>query len=240
MSQKAITGKAYGSIPHLPGSKFGNREDKGCAGGAASMLTTKRRGPQDWVTVTEKLDGSCVAVINDNYRLIAINKAGYPAVSSQWVQHRLFHLWVEENWDKIARAIYRPGDRICGEWLAQAHGTRYDLADRSPFVAFDIFQDGARASHWLFEDLCKSAGIQTAPLLWEGPEPCSVEEALARLGDRGHYGAIDPAEGCVWRLEREGKFEAIAKYVRPEKDIGCYLPEVSGHGAVWNLPKVRG
>lgn len=242
MSQKVIIGKAYGSIPHLRGSKFGNRLDKGCSGSDTALFTGPlRRSPQDWITVTEKLDGSSVAVMNYCGSLVAINRAGYPAISSPWVQHRLFAIWVNDHYAELSTVLQCNGDRICGEWLAQAHGTRYDLTGRSPFVAFDLFSSfGKRRNHWDFEDLCKSAEIQTAPLLWEGPEPCSIEEALCRLGEHGQYGAIDLAEGCVWRLEREGEFEAIAKYVRPEKDIGGYLPEVSGQKAIWNMPGVKG
>lgn len=55
---------------------------------------------------------------------------------------------------------------------------------------------------------------------------------LARLEPSGH-GALDPVEGAVWRVERRGGGDFLAKYVRPDKTDGCYLPEVSGRAAVW-------
>jgi len=38
----------------------------------------------------------------------------------------------------------------------------------------------------------------------------------------------------VWRVEREGAVDFLAKYVRPEKADGCYLSEVSGKDTIWN------
>jgi len=46
--------------------------------------------------------------------------------------------------------------------------------------------------------------------------------------------ALDPVEGAVWRVERRGAVDFLAKFVRPEKLDGCYLPEVSGAAAIWN------
>jgi hypothetical protein len=44
----------------------------------------------------------------------------------------------------------------------------------------------------------------------------------------------DEIEGVVYRVERKGKVDFLAKYVRPDKVDGSYLPEVSGREAVWN------
>ena len=57
---------------------------------------------------------------------------------------------------------------------------------------------------------------------------------MERLGDHGHHGAIDRAEGAVWRCERLGKVDFLGKFVRPEKVDGTYLPEISGKDAIWN------
>lgn len=61
-----------------------------------------------------------------------------------------------------------------------------------------------------------------------------LTEALKTLGAMGYHGALDEAEGVVYRVERKGKVDFLAKYVRPSKVAGCYLPEVSGNAAVWN------
>jgi hypothetical protein len=38
----------------------------------------------------------------------------------------------------------------------------------------------------------------------------------------------------VYRVERKGRFDYLAKYVRPGKVDGKYLPELNGGDAVWN------
>lgn len=241
MGTKAISGKSYGSIPHLPGSKYGNRDDKGCSPEMSLLFTTKKKHNYDTITVTEKLDGSNVGITNINGKYVPINHAGYPAISSPRVQHRLFAIWVYQHITTIKETIPNNGDRICGEWLAQAHGTRYDLTQyRSPFVAFDIIRNNKRIPYTEFRTICTNTGIPPTPLLWKGPEPCPIETALSLLGNHGQYGALDLAEGCVWRLERNGEYLAMAKYVRPEKEIGQYLPEKSGKPPVWNLKDIIG
>lgn len=73
----------------------------------------------------------------------------------------------------------------------------------------------------------------TAHVLSDGP-PLSVEEAVIRLGEHGHHGAQEKPEGAVWRVERRDVFDFMAKWVRPNKVDGLYLPEISGKEAVWN------
>ncbi len=63
--------------------------------------------------------------------------------------------------------------------------------------------------------------------------PCSVETALSFIATSAH-GALDPVEGAVWRVERRGEVDFLAKYVRPDKVDGVYLPEQSGGEPVWN------
>lgn len=48
------------------------------------------------------------------------------------------------------------------------------------------------------------------------------------------HGALDPVEGAVWRVERGGSVDFLAKYVRPDKVDGCYLPDIAGCEAVWH------
>jgi len=54
------------------------------------------------------------------------------------------------------------------------------------------------------------------------------------LGEYGHHGALDPVEGAVWRVERNGKVDFLAKYVRPNKQDGKYFESVTGGATVWN------
>jgi ATP-dependent RNA circularization protein (DNA/RNA ligase family) len=224
---KPLNGKAYGSIPHLPGSKYGNRDDKGVTPDAAVHFLSKQKDPRDRVIVTEKLDGTCVAVAKlDGGEVVPLIRAGYPAVSSDWLQHRIFYAWAMERY-KWFDKLLMPGERVCGEWLAQAHGTRYDLKHLSPFAAFDIIRNGERICYDDMLARCWEVGLHTVPLIHAGG-PISVEAVMDKLGIHGLYRAIDDAEGAVWRIERDGRFLNIAKYVRPSAQVGRYLegPEV--------------
>jgi hypothetical protein len=123
------------------------------------------------------------------------------------------------------RSVLREGERLVGEWLMQAHGTRYDLAGREPFVAFDILRGEEREPFDAFTS--RVAGTFAVPTVL-ATSPTSVETAMSLLG------ALDPVEGVVYRCERLGVVDFLAKYVRPDKADGVFLPEISGKAAVWN------
>jgi hypothetical protein len=38
----------------------------------------------------------------------------------------------------------------------------------------------------------------------------------------------------VWWVERKGKFDFIAKWVRPDKQDGKYLSDITGHAEIWH------
>jgi hypothetical protein len=227
---KPLGVKAYGSIPHLPGSRLGPG-DHHCHEGQAQICILKTRDRHDRVIVQEKLDGSCVAVAKVEGRIVALTRAGYEAHTSPWEQHQLFEAWIWKFAYERFEAALNEGERICGEWLAQAHGTRYELA-HDPFVPFDVIASGKRLPYDAFVERMHTAGFTTPRVIHEGT-PASIEAVTALLEPSGH-GALDPVEGAVWRVERRGIVDFLAKYVRPDKADGCYLPEVSGQPAVWN------
>lgn len=230
---KPLGGKCYGSIGHLPGSRRGPG-DHGLNEGQARICTTRVRDRRDRVIVTEKLDGSNVGVAMINGVMIPLIRAGYPAISSKYEQHRLFASWVFEQEARF-RAVLQEGERLCGEWLALAHGTRYALP-HEPFVVFDLMRGPERAT---FDDLrrrIEPQGFILPRLLSDGPA-FPIEAARAMIDEGSGHGAIDPVEGAVWRVELRGKANSVdflAKWVRPGKEDGCYLTEVSGRDAVWN------
>ncbi len=195
------------------------------------ICTVRARDRHDRVIVQEKLDGSSVAVAKIEGRIVALTRAGYEAHTSPWEQHQLFEAWVWSHaYERFDQALGE-GERICGEWLAQAHGTRYRLA-HDPFVAFDLMTGGVRLPIDAFAERMASAGLTTPRLIHEG-RPASIDVILAQLEPSGH-GALDPVEGAVWRVERRGAVDFLAKFVRPDKVDGAYLPEVSGVAALWN------
>ena len=234
--------KNYGHIPHLPGSRMGPG-DHHCDEGQARIATEALRDRHDLVIVLEKLDGSNVGIARLNGALYPLNRSGYLATSSPYAQHQLFAAWVYENQDRLL-AVLRDGERLCGEWLAQAHGTRYALR-HEPFVAFDLMAGNKRST---FTELVERArlGDFTTPALLHRGGPRSIDSVMVHLADGGFHGALDPVEGAVWRVERHelvhpGRggerrpvVDFLAKYVRPDKVDGCYLPEINGGQAHWN------
>lgn len=240
-SSKPLSRKSYGSIAHLPGSRTGPA-DHTVNAGQAEIATQKARDRFDRVIVLEKLDGTNVAVARLDGRLVALTRKGYQAATSPFQMHHLFAAWVDDQRDRFL-AVLRDGERLCGEWLAQAHGTRYVLP-HEPFVAFDLMRGAQRDCYDGLRERAAAGGFITPACLHDGA-PISIGAVLLRLGAHGRHGALDLAEGAVWRVERQApiygrqgggtwKVDFLAKYVRPEKQIGMYLPEISGRPAVWN------
>lgn len=230
-TNKRILGiKGYGSIPHLPGSRRGPA-DRGISEQHASIATTKVRDRHDWIIVQEKLDGANVGAVKVGGQVLAISRSGYLAETSPYPQHHAWGRWVARHADRFA-ALLDEGERVMGEWMMQAHGTRYDLR-HEPFVPFDIMREHKRATWGVVRQRAIAAGFSTPYTLHEGGA-LSVADALASLGEFGHHGALDPIEGAVWRVERKGAVDFLCKYVRSGKVDGCYLESVTGGPAVLN------
>ena len=222
MNAKPIPRKAYGSVPHLIGSRVGPR-DHHITEGQHRIATEKTRDRHDRVIVTEKLDGSCTAVLRAYNSIIAVTRAGRPAHTSPHSMHHAFSYWVFAR-DALFRDLLQEGERIVGEWLYQAHGTRYDLP-HEPWAVFDWFDDqNRRIPHdQLVERLADR--LPQPKVISDGP-PLTIPAAMLILGTHGFHGAQDGMEGAVWRVERRGAFDFMAKYVRPDKQDGIYLPEL--------------
>lgn len=233
--KKPLGRKAYGSIPHLPGSRLGPG-DYSITAGQAKIATLKTRDKHDHVICQEKLDGSCVAIAKlVDSRVVPLTRSGYLAETSPYLQHHIFSDWVYANYDRFD-ALLQSGEWVSGEWLAQAHGTRYCLM-HEPFVAFDLWSNGDRLIYTEFRNRIDDVLVFARPLHF-GYESFSVEQAIAKIEyliGRQTHGAIDPIEGAVWRVERNEKVEFLCKFVYHSKIDGCYLPELNGTGKpIWN------
>lgn len=226
---KPLGHKAYGSIPHLPGSRLG-AGDHHCEPGQARIACEKARDKHDIIIVQEKLDGSNVCVAKVEGRIIALTRAGYKALSSPHEQHHKFDKWVNKNYGRFDELLIE-GERICGEWLLMAHGTRYELP-HEPFVPFDIMAGKERMTYLSFEARIRRLDFIPPTLISIG-QPLSIEKAMKSIVVSGH-GAIDPVEGAIWRVERKGSVDFLVKYVRHDKEDGKYFPEVTGKETVWN------
>lgn len=220
---KPLGHKAYGHIPHFIGSRM-TPMDKHCNPGHQKIMTEKLRDRHDLIIVQEKLDGSNVSVAKINNKIIPLTRAGYTAISSPYVQHHYFHNWVEAQRDRF-NAILKEGERVVGEWLMQAHGTRYKL-HHEPFVIFDIMEGHERMTY--HDLLIRALPFKfTIPRLIHIGGTLKLSEAKENIKTSGH-GAIDEVEGVVYRCERLSKVDFLCKWVRPDKIDGKYIPEISG------------
>lgn len=232
--EKPMPRKCYGSIPHLRTSKFG-RDDHGVDIGEERLFVEKLVDKFDTIVVTEKMDGSCVGVLKQNGDIIPIIRAGYRAENSKWKHHKQFYKWAIEKYENFD-SILEEGEWVVGEWCGLAHGTLYKFEKNiEPFFIFDLFNTSIPNARLLYRDLFKrleDTCFNTVPLLYIGNRSFSIHAAMKRLGQFGKHNA-DLSEGAVWRREDGKKCISLAKYVRPEKEIGRYLPEVSGEDEIW-------
>ncbi len=238
---KPLGGKNYGSIAHLPGSRMGPG-DHSCHEGQERICNIQTRDKHDTIIVQEKLDGSNVGIANIGGEIIALTRAGYLANTSPYEQHHKFGDWVNANKDRF-KALLSDGERFVGEWLLQAHGTRYKIF-HEPFVIFDIMVGTKRASY--FDVVDRIGDKFVLPYVVHIGGAIGIDDVMSKLGEFGRHGALDPIEGAMWRVERNELIDKraggdravvvdfLAKFVRPEKQDGTYLESVTGKPTVWN------
>ena len=222
--------KQYGRIPHLPGSRA-TADDRHAARALAARCTEGGHDG-DRVIVSEKLDGSCVALVRDGATIVALGRDGRPCAASRNRGRRAFAAWVEAQPRRWASLV--DGERLILEWLIHAHATRYDLP-HEPAVVIDLFDARGRRPYDDARARAAALGLAAATVVHDGA-PCPVATALAALGPRGHHGAIDPPEGLVYRVERaaDGVVLAQAKHVRADLVPGRFLADHTGGPDVWN------
>lgn len=220
--------KAFPKIPHLPGSRTGASDR--VAPPELSRRCTERATKGDVIVVQEKLDGSCVAVTKLDGAIVALGREGWRASESQNPGRQMFHRWVTAHAARFSEVL---GERewLVGEWLALAHATRYRLS-HEPFVVFDLFTAGGALATAPLD--ARLGGRFARPALLHAGDAVSISRVNELLGAHGRHGALDAVEGAVWRVERQGAVLHRAKFVRPGKVDGCFLPENSGQPAVWN------
>lgn len=226
--KKVLTYKTYNKIGHLSKSRLG----EGDHFVDAKTEKTATKELDDLLTliiVQEKLDGSNVCVANVGGEIVAMGRSGYRCSESNQEQHRRFANWVQLKINHFQNLLM-PGDRIVGEWLAQAHGTRYEL-EHDPFVAFDLFKGEDRCTYHDFLLNVLPWGFIT-PQVYHIGGSCSISR-IEKLSSKikSIHNAIDPIEGFIWRIETNGKFKNIVKYVRAQKEDGKYFKDGQ---EVWN------
>lgn len=231
-SLKPLGAKGYGSTPHLVGSRVGPA-DSHVDPSLALIMTEKVRHKHDRIIVTEKLDGSCMTVARIGRWVLPINRAGYLVTDSPWPMQHVFADYVADRGDPFT-SVLSDGERIAGEWMLQAHGTRYRVVDPADlFAAFAIIGPRGRIPYDEFSSRVDAAGIRRAHVISDGPA-MSQAAAVAALGSSGFHDALEQPEGAVWVLETRGEFNCIAKHVIPAKVDGKYLSGINGGEDMWN------
>ncbi|MCK5016592.1 MAG: RNA ligase family protein [Candidatus Peribacteraceae bacterium] len=233
MNKKLLGKKAYGSIPHLPHSRLGEG-DHSVEDGQAKICLKQERDRHDIIIVQEKLDGSNCCVAKVDGEILALTRAGYEATTSKYEQHQFFAHWVRVNWMRFDQLL-KEGERVCGEWLALAHGTRYDLK-HEPFVVFDIMTGDKRLPYWEFLNRVMPHNFITPRLISYG-KPIDHKKIIKQL-EAVKFGAVDSVEGYIVRVERQGKVDFLAKWVRQDKEDGKYFKENYGED-VWNWRPIK-
>ena len=232
---KPLNRKNYGSIPHLSNSKLGVG-DHFIEKGQERILTEKVRDKHDEIFVFEKYDGSNVGIGKLNNKIFALTRSGYEAKTSPYKQHHLFSDWVEKR-KSMFNDILNDGERISGEWMAKAHGLIYYIEEGvDPIVFFDHFDANNQRSQidGLIE-LSVAYGLQIPRLLHRG-KSVEVSDLQTELNRRswGIYSYEKP-EGMVYRVERKGKVDFLAKWVRSDFEAGKYIIGKEDDEQRWNI-----
>jgi hypothetical protein len=225
------------SAPRFPQS----RRDSLTRQGTLKQIQRATEKPRrdDYIWVTEKLDGCNTSVLKKDGDILALQKNGFLADASQSSQINYWSVWVAENRDRFD-ALLKEGELVVGEWCIQAHGTTYCFSDE-PFFVLDIFSNNKRILYYELRQRLSSLRkpFETPEILFHGKNPVSVDDFLDYLevNYRGHHGALEAIEGAVWRIENKNRFDFLIAYVSPEKSPGCYLPHLRGRDEtyiVWN------
>jgi ATP-dependent RNA circularization protein (DNA/RNA ligase family) len=168
-----------------------------------------------------------------NGKIFALTRSGYEAKTSPYKQHHYFSAWVYKN-EKLFTEMIGEGERIAGEWLLQAHGLKYKI-ENDPVLFFDYFTpENERLLQSDLRQIIGKYGLNMPRLLSEGDSK-TVKELLPILNLKTkEFESEGNPEGIVYRVERKGKVDFLAKWVRPNFPTGIYCINVKDENLFWN------
>jgi len=229
---KPLGQKAYGSIPHLIGSKTGEG-DHTISQGQHNICTVKTRDKHDVIIVQEKYDGSNVSVAKINGQIVALTRPGYLAETSPYEMHHIFAKWVKKC-QSTFYYLLEDGERLCGELMLQAHGLKYRIDENNPVIWFDLMRGMERETHGVLCERTEGMGLYFPKTLWKGGA-LPIEDAFMftmKHPEPFPFQCLEQPEGLIYRVERKGKVDFLAKWVRPDFETGKYLGQ-----DIWNFEK---
>lgn len=196
---------AFPRIAYLVSAPSVGRDDAVLSAAARAPFLSRE------VIVEEKLDGANVSICVDaEGRLRATGRSGRESRDRARQFGRL-QAWVAAE-QQALRGLLGEGEVAYGEWLFRTHSIRYDALP-SLLIILDLWHSNRGFASVSERDRrCALAGLQTAPLLFQGVLGSMLR--LRALHARASFGA-GPAEGMVLRLEQGGRLESRAKWVDP-------------------------
>lgn len=228
--EKVLPYKTYNKIGHLSKSRLGEG-DHFIDSKTEAQLTKQLTDPLALIYVEEKLDGSNVCVVRWKGELRCLTRSGYDCEKSNQEQHRMFARWVHNRRDLLGILLCEEEDRVVGEWLVLAHGTKYQVDwGNEAFIAFDLYTKNREVYYFDKIKLFSSVGLKTPRLLHLGGA-CSTNRAIKLLEEPSYHKPED-AEGVIYRMERMGNKPSIkAKLVKKNKEDGKYIKDGQ---VIWN------
>lgn len=187
----------YPITPYLPQASAG-----AVAGDVLASINTLERLVPARATFEEKLDGANVRVQwNDGEPVVGnrdhVLKKGYVKKETpSKLQFRPLWTWIHDNrkcFERLERAM---GDVVVfGEWLHAQHTCFYDALP-SPFVAIDLWSEGAFVDPFVTRETLFQAGFMLPPLL---PSPADEKQLLV-LANRKSTWSSELAEGVYVKV----------------------------------------
>lgn len=211
---KFLTGKNYGSIPHLLGSKLG-QHDKFITQGQNDIATKKARDWKDTIWVTEKIDGSNVGVVKQKDEVYAVTRSGYLCSESKFKTHHnflngFFHLFKND-----LRQILNNGERMAFEFVDTKNPCSIEYEFNKVYL-LDYFDLNNKRRPFL--DLIWLSGLLNIdiPRIIHAGQPIDVKRLIKQEYALHSLYTNEQAEGMVYRVERNGEFDFMAKWVRQD------------------------